>query len=54
MSKILDRLGRKKKKAVIFFDIEKAYNKVNRDQTIEQLESMGIQGRILRFIRIDW
>ena len=36
---------------MIFFDIEKAYDKVNRDKKLEQLENMGIQGRMLRFIR---
>ena len=35
---------------MIFFDIEKNYDKVNRDKTPEQLENMGIQGRMLRFI----
>ena len=49
--KILDRFRRKEKTAVIFFDIEKAYDKVNRDMTLEQLENMGIQVRMLRFIR---
>ena len=32
-------------------DIEKAYDKVNRDKTLEQLENMEIQERMLRFIR---
>ena len=36
---------------MIFFDIEKSHHKVNRDKTLEQLENMGLQGRILRFIR---
>ena len=29
--------------AAIFFDIQKAYNKVIRQKTLEQLENMGIQ-----------
>ena len=39
------------KTAVIFFVIEKAYGKVNIDKTLEQLNNMGILGRMLRFIR---
>ena len=27
--------------AAIFFDIKKAYDKVNREKTLEQLENMG-------------
>ena len=46
--KILDGFRRKEKTAVIFFDIKKAYEKVNGDKTLEQLENMGI---MLRFIR---
>ena len=45
--KIIYGFRRKKKTAAIFFDIDK----VNREKTFEQLENMGIQGRILRFIR---
>ena len=48
---IFDGFKRKEKTAAIFFDIEKAYDTVNRDKTLEQLENMGIQGRMLRFIR---
>ena len=36
---------------MIFFDVKKAYDKLNRDKTLEQLENIGIQGRMLRFIR---
>ena len=42
---------RKQKTAAIFFYIKKAYDKVNREKTLEQLENMGIQGRMLSFIR---
>ena len=41
ITKILDGFRRKKKTAVIFFNIEKAYDKVNRDKTMEQLENTG-------------
>ena len=30
---------------------EKAYDKVNREKTLEQLKYMGIQGRMMKFIR---
>ena len=50
-TKIFEGLRRKEKTAAIFFDIKKAYDKVNRDKKLEQLENMGIQGRMLRFIR---
>ena len=43
ISKIFDKFRRKEKTAVIFFDIEKAYDKVNRGKTPNQLENMGIQ-----------
>ena len=43
ISKIIDRFRRKEKAAAIFFKIEKAYVKVNRDMTLEQLGNMGIQ-----------
>ena len=36
---------------MVFFDIEKAYDKVNREKTFEQLENMGKQGRMMEFIR---
>ena len=39
-----------KKTAVIFVDIAKAYGKVNREKTFEQLENMEIQGRMVDFI----
>ena len=43
-TKILNRFRRKDKTAAIFFDIEKEYDKVNR-------ENMGVQGKIMEFIR---
>ena len=43
----MDSKGKRKQ----FFDIEKAYDKVNIDKTLEQLENMGIQGSMLSFIR---
>ena len=46
-TKILNEV-RRKVKIVIFFNIKKVYDKVNRDKT---LENMGIQRRMLRFIR---
>ena len=49
--KILDGFGKKEKTAAIFFDIEKAYHKVNREKILEQLENMGIHGRMMEFIR---
>ena len=39
-TKILDGFRRKQKTATIFFDIEKVYDKVNRDKTLEKLENM--------------
>ena len=32
-------------------DIKKTYDNINRDKILEQLENMGIQGRMLRFIK---
>ena len=43
-TKILDEFKRKEKTAVIFFDTKKAYDKVNIDKTLQQLQNMGIQG----------
>ena len=40
ISKILNEFRRKERTAAIF-DIEKAYEKVNRDKILEQLEYMG-------------
>ena len=34
-TKILDEFKRKEKTAAIFFDIEKAYDKVNREKTLQ-------------------
>ena len=45
------RFRKKGKRAAIFFDIEKAYDKVNRKKTHEQLENMVIQGRIMELIK---
>ena len=50
-TKILNRIRRKDKTAEIFFDIKKAYDKVNSEKTLEQLKNMGIQGRTMEFIR---
>ena len=37
----------KGKTAAIFFDIEKAYNKINRNKTFKQLENMGYRNKLL-------
>ena len=50
-TKILDWFRRKEKTSAIFFDIDKAYDKVNRGKTFEQLENMETQERMLEFIR---
>ena len=50
-TKVFDGFRRKEKTAAIFFDFEKVYDKVNREKTLEQLENMGIQGRMMEFIR---
>ena len=57
-TKILDGFRRKEKTAAIFFDIKKAYDKVNpltpkvnRVNTFEQVETMGIQGRMIKINR---
>ena len=52
--KILDEFRRKEKTTAIFFNIKKAYDKINKDKTLEQLENMGIQVRMLRFISERW
>ena len=44
ITKFLDGFQRKEKTAAIFFNIEKEYDKVNREKTLEQLEDMGIHG----------
>ena len=51
ISKIVYRLRRKEKTAAIFFNIEKTYDKFNREKTFEQLENMKIQGRMKEFLR---
>ena len=47
---ILYGFTRKEIIAVIFFAIEKAYDKVNRERCLK-LENMGIEGRMMEFIR---
>ena len=42
MSKICDGFRRKEKTVAIFFGINKVYDKVNRENTLEELENMGI------------
>ena len=49
-TKILNGFRRKEKTAAIFFYIKKVYDKVNREKTLEQLENMGIQGKVMEFI----
>ena len=43
-TKILNGLRREQKSATNFFNIQKAYDKINRNKTFEQLENMMIQG----------
>ena len=50
-TKILEGFRRREKTAAIFFDIEKAYDKINRESTFDQLEKMGVQGRMMDTIR---
>ena len=50
-TKILNSITKMEKTAAIFFDIKIAYEKVKREKTLEQLENMGIQGRMMEFIR---
>ena len=50
-TKILGGFRRKEKREAIFFNIEKAYDKNNREKILEQLENMGTQRRIMEFIR---
>ena len=49
-SKIINGSRRKEKIAAIFFNIKKVYDKVNREKTLK-LENMGIQRRMMEFIR---
>ena len=44
-TKIIDIFWRKEKTEAIFFDIEIAYDKFNREKTLEQLENMGVQSK---------
>ena len=39
------------KTAAIFFNIEKAYHKINRNKTFKQLENMGMPTQMMEFIR---
>ena len=50
-TKILEGFRRKEKTAAIFFDIEKAYDKINRESTFDQLKKMGIQGRMMKSLK---
>ena len=43
--------GERKKRSAIVFNIKKAYGKINRKKTFEQLENMKIQERKLEFIK---
>ena len=43
ISKIIDGFRRRVKTAPIFFNIEKTYDRDNRDKKVKQLENMGIQ-----------
>ena len=42
---------RKEKTVAIIFYIKKAYNKINKNKSLKQLENMGIQGKMMEFIR---
>ena len=48
--KILMEFRRKEKTTANFFDINKACEKINREKTLQQLEKMGIQGRLMECI----
>ena len=50
-TKIINGFKAKQRTSAIFFDIEKAYDKINREKTLDQLEVMGIRGRMLKFIK---
>ena len=50
ISNILVGFRRTEKTAAIFFHMEKTYHKVNRENTLKQLENQGIQGRMREFI----
>ena len=45
------RLQKERKNSGNFFYIEKAYDKINRENTFEQLESMEISGRTMKTIK---
>ena len=47
-------LKKVKKTAAIFFDIKKAYDKVNRDKTLEQLENGNTEKDDGIHQRADW
>ena len=48
-TKILYGCKRKEKTAALFFNIEKAYDRINRNKTFKQ-ENMRIRGRMMDFI----
>ena len=45
------RKQRHNRRNIIFFYIEKAFDKVNREKTLKQPENIGIQERMMDFIR---
>ena len=51
ITKLLDGFRRKMKTAAIFFDMEKIYDKFNREKRFVQLQNMGIQEKMMEFIR---
>ena len=50
-TKILDIFKRKEKIAAIFFNIKKACDSVNIEKALEQLKNMGIQRRVVEYIK---
>ena len=48
---MLDEFRRKEKTAVIFFNIEKAWDKINRHKTFQQLKNMEIHRWKMEFIK---
>ena len=49
-TKIIEGFKRKEKTAAIFFEIKKAYDKINRNKTFK-LENMRLQEQMVKFIR---
>ena len=43
--------GKRKRTVAIFFGIKIVYDKVNREKTLQLLENMGIQQRMMEFVR---